>query len=112
MNVCRIKTMIVSRSCTMRLQSSPLTLGETDLEESADLDILGVSFDAKKTFELYLRSVSREASQRLGILRKSRRVFHEQSLLVRCFSGFDLTVFEYCSAVWRSGPIYHFGFWT
>ena len=52
------------------------------------------------TFEKHLRSVSRAASQRLGILRKSWRVFHDRSLLGRCFRGFVLPVLEYCSAVW------------
>ena len=54
------------------------------------------------TFEKNLHSVSRAASQRLGILRKSWRVFHDRVLLGRCFRGFVLTVLEYCSAVWCS----------
>ena len=54
----------------------------------------------KMTFEKYLRSVSRAASQRLGILRKSWQVFHDRSLLGRCFLGFVLPVLQYCSAVW------------
>ena len=48
---------------------------------------------------MHLRSVSRAASQRLGILRKSWRVFHDRTLLGRCFRGFVLPVLEYCSAV-------------
>ena len=70
------------------------------LKESEDLVILGVTFDSKMTFEKHLRSVSRTVFQRLGILRKSRRVFHDRSLLGRCFRGFVLLVLEYCSAVW------------
>ena len=54
------------------------------------------------TFEKHLRSVSRAASQRLGILRKSWREFHDRSLLGRCFLSFVLQVLEYCSAVWCS----------
>ena len=50
---------------------TPLTIGGTVLKESDDLVILGVTFDSKMTFEKHLRSVSRAASQRLGILRKS-----------------------------------------
>ena len=42
------------------------------LKESDDLVILGVTFDSKMTFEKHLHSVSRAASQRLGILRKAR----------------------------------------
>ena len=78
----------------MHPQSPPLTIGGTVLKESDDLFILGVTFDSKMTFEKHLRSVSRAASQRLGILRKSWRVFHDGSLLGRCFRGFVLPVLE------------------
>ena len=102
LNVSETKTMRVSRSYTMHPQSPPLTIGRTVLKESEDLVILGVTFDSKMTFEKNLRSVSRAASQRLGILRKSWRVFHDRSLLGRCFRSFVLPVLEYCSAVWCS----------
>ena len=59
------------------------------------------------TFEKHLRSVSRAASQRLGILRKSWRVFHDRSLLGRCFRCFLLPVLEYCSRVWCSASDSH-----
>ena len=59
--------------------------------------ILGVTFDSKLTLKKHLRSVSRAASQRLGILRKSWRVFHDRLLIGRCFWGFVLPVLEYCS---------------
>ena len=59
------------------------------------------------TFEKHLRSVSRPAWQRLGILRKSWRVFHDRSLLGRCFHGFLLPVLEYSSAVWCSAANTH-----
>ena len=59
------------------------------------------------TFEKHLRSVSRAASQKLGILRKSWRVFHDRSILGRCFRGFVLPVLEYRSAVWCSAAGTH-----
>ena len=68
-------------------------IGGTVLKESDVLVILGVIFDSKMTFEKHLRSVSRAASQRPGILRKSWRVFHGRPLLGRCFRGFVLPVF-------------------
>ena len=40
---------------------------------------------------------SRAASQRLGILRKSWKVFQDRLLLRRCILGFALPVLEYCS---------------
>ena len=66
-----------------------------------------MTFDSKMTFEKHLRSVSRAASQRLGILRKSWRVFNDRALLGRCFRGFVLPVLEYCSAVWCSAADIH-----
>ena len=59
------------------------------------------------TFEKHLLSVSRAASQRLGILRKSWREFHDRSLLGRQYPSFVLLVFEYCSAVWCSAADIH-----
>ena len=71
------------------------------------LVILGVTFDSKMTFEKPLRSVSRAASQRFGILRKSWRLFHDSSLLLRCLRGSVLPDLEYYSAVWCSAADTH-----
>ena len=70
LNASKTKTMKVPRSHTVHPQSPPLTIGRTVLKESDDLVILGVTFDSKMTFKKHLRSISRAASQRLGILRK------------------------------------------
>ena len=107
LNASKTKTMIISRSHTMHPQSPPLTIGRTVLKESGDLVILGVTFHSKITFEKHLRSVSRAASQRLGILRNPWQLFHDRSLLGRCFRGFVLPVLEYCSAVWCSAADTH-----
>ena len=95
----------------MHPQSPPLTVGQTVLKESDIIVILGATFDSKMTFEKHLRSFSRAASQRLGILRKSWRVFHDRSLLGRFFRDFVLPVLEYCSAVCRL-PIHTLNYWT
>ena len=49
------KTMIVSRSRTVHSQLTPLTLDGTVLKKSADLVILGVTFDGKMSFEKHFR---------------------------------------------------------
>ena len=69
-------------------------------KKSDYLDILGVTLGSKIIFDKHLRFVSSSASQRLGVLRKSLRVFNDRLLLGRCFRGFVLPVLEYCSAVW------------
>ena len=107
LNASKTNTIIVSRSRTMHPQSLTLTIGGTVLKESDDLVILGVTFDSKTTFKKHLLLVSRAASQRLGILRKSWRVFHDRSLLERCFRSFVQPVLEYCTAVWCSAADTH-----
>ena len=102
LNANKNKTLIVSRSRTMHPQSPALTTGGAVLNWSDDLVKFSVTFDSKMTFEQHLRSVSRAASQRLGILRKSWQVFHDRLLLGGCYLGFILLVLEYCSAVWCS----------
>ena len=69
LNESKTMTVIVTMSRTMHPQSPSLTISGTVLKESDDHDILRVTFDSKITFENHLRSVSRAASQRLGILR-------------------------------------------
>ena len=71
----------------MHPQSPPITIGGTVLKEADDQDTSGVTFDSNMTFEKHLRSVSRTASQRLGILRKSWTVLHDRSLLRGFFLG-------------------------
>ena len=85
-NESKTKTTIVSGSSTIHPKSIPMTLNETEVKESGDLVILQVTFDAKMTFEKHLRSVSRAAAQRLGIIRKFWQVFHDRSLLLRSSS--------------------------
>ena len=59
--------MIVSKTKTMIVRT---VLKEFDV-------VLGVTFDSNIALEKHLRSVSGEASQSLGILRKTRQVFHD-----------------------------------
>ena len=107
LNASMTETMIVSRSRTMHPQLSPLTIDRTVLKEPDDLVILGVTFNSKFTFENHLRSVSKAVSQRLGILRKSWRLFHVRSFLGRRIRCLVLPVLEYCSAVWCSATDTH-----
>ena len=93
LNVSKTKTMLISRSHTMH----PVTPVNYWRNCADDLVILGVTIDSKMIFEKHLCLVSRATSQRLGILRKSWRVFH-----YRCLWFFVLPVMEHCSTVWCS----------
>ena len=60
--------------------------------ESGNLDILGLTFNSEMTFKKHLRSVFGVASQRLGILRKSWRVFHDRLILWKWSRGLVLPI--------------------
>ena len=110
LNASKTKTMIVLWSRTMHPQSPPLTIGGT-LRNSL-MTLLGVTFDSKITFEKHLRFASRAASQRLGILRKSWRVFHDRSLLGDAFGVLSC---QFWSTVLQSGArlqIHTLNYWT
>ena len=77
------------------------------LKKSADLVILGVTFDVQMTVEENLRPFSSAAAQRLDIMRKSWQVFHDWLLLLRSFWSFALPVLEYFSVVWCSAADSH-----
>ena len=57
------------------------------------------------TLEKHLGSVSKDASRRLGILRKSSRVFHDRLLLGRCFRSCVQLGLECCFVVWCSAAM-------
>ena len=68
LNERKTKTTIASRLRTVHPQLTPLTLDGSVRKESANIDLLGVTFDSDMTFKKHLRSVSSAADQRLGIM--------------------------------------------
>jgi len=103
----KTKTMLVCRSRTVNPPAPALYLDGVELKNVKSLVILGVTFDSKLTFAEHLRSVSKSVPQRIGILRKSRKVFRDSQVLLGCFNCFLLPVLEYCSAVWCSAADSH-----
>ena len=112
LNASKTKTLIVSRSRTMNPQSPAVTIGGIVLKESDDLAILRVTFDSKITFEKHLRSVSRAASQRLGILRNSWQVFHNRLLLGRCLGVLSCPFWSTVLPFGARLPIHTLDCWT
>ena len=98
---------MVSRSRTIHPQSPPLTIGGTVLKKSNGLDIFGATLDFKMSFRSIFSLFPWVSFLRLGIFRKSWRVFHNRSLVGRWFLGFVLVVLEYCSAMWCSAADTH-----
>ena len=102
LNASKSKTMTVSRSRTSIPAHPDLHVGGVNHVNSATLDILGVTFDQKLTFESHICSMVSRASRSLGIFRKASRVFGDHTVSLRCFRSFVLPLLEYCSPVWDS----------
>ena len=102
LNPTKTQSMIVSRSRTVFPPHPDLLVGSTSLNSCEFFKILGVTFDSKFTFERHIRSISSSVAQKIGLLRKSFRIFGDHDVLLRCFNSFILPCLEYCSPVWSS----------
>ena len=107
LNPKKSKALVVSRSRTVYLPHGDLGLAIVPILSSPSLDILGVRFDCKLTFESHVRGVVSRVSQRIGILRMVNGVHANTSVLLRCYYAFILPILEYCSPVWGSAASSH-----
>ena len=107
LNANKTQSMVVSRSRTEDPPHPDLLIDNIPLTTCNSFKILGVTLDSKFTFEKHIRSMSSSIAQKIGILRKSYKIFGEQSILKNCFNSFILPCFEYCSPVWSSAADSH-----
>ena len=83
LNPNKTKGFVVSRSRTVILSHGGLVLSEVSIRASANLDIRGVKFDSKLTFEDHVRGIVFRVSQRISILLLMKRIFVNTSVLLR-----------------------------
>ena len=102
LNPNKTQSMIVSRSRTVFPPHPDLLVGSTSLNACQFLEILGVTFDSKFTFERHIRSISSLVAQKIGLLRKCFRIFGDHDVLLRCFNSFILPCLEYWSSAANS----------
>ena len=106
-NPAKSKSMIISRSRTpLPLHGNLILQGDT-VSNCNDLSILGVKLDKTLSFESHVRDLVSTASQRLGLLRKSFKVFEDNSVSASCLRAFVLPLLEYCAPVWSSAAATH-----
>ena len=107
LNAKKTQSIIVSRSRTPDPPHPDLLINDIPVSSCDSFKLLGVMLDSKFTFEDHIRSISSSISQKIGILRKSYKVFGEQDILKKCFNAFILPCFEYCAPVWSSAANSH-----
>ena len=108
LNPNKTKTLVVSRSGTVDPPHGDLVLSGVSICAGPNLDILGVKFDRRLTFEYHVLGIVARVSQRFGILRLVKRVFDGTFMLLRCYYAFVHPILEYCSPVWGSAAECHF----
>ena len=101
---------MVSRSRTVNPPHSDLVLSWVSICDSPNLNVLGVKFDSRLTFEDHVRGIVSSLFQRIGILRSVKRVFVDTTVLLRCYYAFVLPILQYCSPVWGSVARCHLQF--
>ena len=103
LNPNKTKAFVVSRSKTVNPPHVDLVLSGVSIWASPNLNILGVKFDSRLTFEDHVL-VSRVGTSifRIGILRLVKCIFVDISVLLRCYYAFVLPSLEYWSPVWGS----------
>ena len=107
LNTYKTKTLVVSSSRTVNTQHGDLVVSGVSICTIPNLNILGVKFDSRLTFEDHVRSIISCVSQRTGILRLSKHVFVDTSVLLRCYYAFVLQILEYGSPVCGSAAECH-----
>ena len=107
LNPKKSKALVVSRSRIVYPPHGDLGLAGVPILSNPSLDILGVRFDCRLTFESHVLGVVSQVSQRIGILRILNGVYADTSVLLRCCYAFILPILEYCSPVWGSAASSH-----
>lgn len=70
-NLSHTKTMVLSRSRTVAPWISVLRLNDVLLVEYLQVGFIGLTFDARLTYESYLRTVAGLPSQRISVMRRA-----------------------------------------
>ena len=92
-------SLVVSRSRTVSPPRGDLVLSGVSIRARPNIDILGVKFDRKFTFEDHVRGIVSRVPQRIYIFWLVKRIFVDTLMLLRCYFAFVLPILEYCSAV-------------
>ena len=92
LNHYKTRALVVSRSRTVNHFHGDLVLSGVSIWASPNLDIRGVKFDSKLTFEDLVRGIVYCVSQRISILRFVKHIFVDTSVLLHCHYEFVFSI--------------------
>ena len=93
-------SLVVSRSRTVSPPHGDMVVSWVSILASPNLDILSVKFHMKFIFEDHVSGIVYNVSQRIGILRLTKRIFTDTSVLLLCYFEFVLLILEYRFPMW------------
>ena len=99
LNPNKTKALVVSRFRTVHPSHDDLVMAGVSNHASPNLDMLGVKFDSKLTFEDHVRGIVSRVSQRIGILKLVKCIFVDTSVLLTMEQHVLATILGYCSPV-------------
>ena len=102
-NPSKTREVLIYCSRTVENLFPDLVIDGAVVEMISELNILGVNLDSKLFLKKQVRAIAASASRRVGILRKTMRVFRD----VACFWAFIFHVLENRSPVWMSAANWH-----
>ena len=106
LNPNKTKALVITIARTVSPSQGDLFLFEVSISASPYLDILGVKFDSKLTFEGYVLSIVFQVFQ-VSYFEVGESIFVDTSVLLCCYFVFVLPILEYYSLVWESAAKCH-----
>ena len=109
LNPNKTNALVVCRSRTASPPHGDLVLSGVSIWASPNLDIFGLTFDSKLTFEdhMYVRGIVSSFSQRSCILGLVNHALVDTSVILRCYYAFVLPILEFYSPVQASAVWCH-----
>ena len=99
----KTKALVVSKYRTANPPHGDLVLSVVSIHDSLNLDILGVKFHSKFTFEEHVHGIVSRVSHKIGIYEVGATCLCG----LRCYYAFVLPILEYCSLLWGSAVACH-----
>ena len=107
LNLNKTKALVVSRYRTVNPPHGDSVLHRVSISASPNLDITGVKFDRRLTFEDHVSGIVSSVSQRICIMRLVKCVSADTCVASLILYAFVLPNLEYCSPVWGSAAECH-----
>ena len=100
------KTHLLSLFRSRSPHLSTLAMNSIPLQELADTRLLGLDLTSNLSWNKYIRSIAKRASQRIGCLYRARQ-YLPPTVMLYLYKSTIRPVMEYCCHIWTGAPTCH-----